>query len=287
MLVFGLSLVGLWLLLLFVVPIALLANAIGIINILQRKRPTWLPEKLRNWDWLPLWMRSLQPLDSVITTCKKKLVAICPSCGFCKRVSKPSILSKEKLTKLLVVPDFDKFKLLMKRKHDKEECFGYGVNEKSATNYDYSNPGFIQPYGQYGAKQSRSSQGVYAISDGVTRGHPAGQRGHPSQMGHPGHRSNMMRGYPSISNNQKNGYSLRGQSAGPPPANRRQQSQHYPSSPPGSLSRYPGSNSYHAQQPSRMQGQSSNLSGYNGSNKRSSESGSDISMSFYEQSAYV
>ena len=30
---------------------------------MQDKRPTWLPEFLRSWDFLPEFMRSLEPLD--------------------------------------------------------------------------------------------------------------------------------------------------------------------------------------------------------------------------------
>ena len=52
-----------------------------VITLMQRKIPSALPEKLRIWNWLPLWMRSLEPLDNVILRvadlasickCKKK-----------------------------------------------------------------------------------------------------------------------------------------------------------------------------------------------------------------------
>ncbi|KAM7281654.1 sodium-dependent phosphate transport protein 2B-like [Ixodes scapularis] len=36
---------------------------IGIINLLQRKSPRLLPVLLRNWNFLPLWMHSLDPMD--------------------------------------------------------------------------------------------------------------------------------------------------------------------------------------------------------------------------------
>ncbi|XP_070569853.1 sodium-dependent phosphate transport protein 2B-like [Ptychodera flava] len=39
-----------------------------VVNVLQRKRPRILPEKLRNWNFLPLWLHSLEPMDRVITT---------------------------------------------------------------------------------------------------------------------------------------------------------------------------------------------------------------------------
>lgn len=44
-------------------PLVLLLLIIVLINVLQDKRPKYLPKFLRNWDFLPLWMRSLEPLD--------------------------------------------------------------------------------------------------------------------------------------------------------------------------------------------------------------------------------
>lgn len=40
--------------------------AIITINIIQSKKPSWLPLKLQNWNWLPLWMHSLDPMDSLL-----------------------------------------------------------------------------------------------------------------------------------------------------------------------------------------------------------------------------
>ena len=39
--------------------------AIAFINVMQRKRPKFLPRVMRNWEWLPWWMHSLKPLDHV------------------------------------------------------------------------------------------------------------------------------------------------------------------------------------------------------------------------------
>ncbi|KAJ8036095.1 Sodium-dependent phosphate transport protein 2A [Holothuria leucospilota] len=71
--IFGLSVVGLWLLLTVLIPVISIIIFIIAINVLQSKRPHWLPEKLRNWSFLPEWMRSLKPLDSKLTQVKRFL----------------------------------------------------------------------------------------------------------------------------------------------------------------------------------------------------------------------
>jgi len=43
----------------------LVAASIFLINCLQKKRPEWLPAKLQNWEFLPKWLTSLEPLDRV------------------------------------------------------------------------------------------------------------------------------------------------------------------------------------------------------------------------------
>ena len=50
----------------------------GSVTLLQHRRPGWLPRRLRTWHFLPLWMRSLRPLDDLITStsCAKSLLPI-------------------------------------------------------------------------------------------------------------------------------------------------------------------------------------------------------------------
>jgi sodium-dependent phosphate cotransporter len=71
-----------------------IAFFILIVNVLQARRPNWLPAKLRTWEWLPVWLRSLEPTDRVIcgpfTRC---LSRINPCKGKCKKAKKGSATS--------------------------------------------------------------------------------------------------------------------------------------------------------------------------------------------------
>ena len=44
-------------------------------NVLQNKKPNWLPKVLRTWDFLPEPLRSLEPYDKImmkyVLCCKK------------------------------------------------------------------------------------------------------------------------------------------------------------------------------------------------------------------------
>ena len=61
--IFALSLVG-WPVLLGVVgPLVALVSVVAVVDVLQRRRPGWLPGWLRTWDFLPVWLRSLDPYD--------------------------------------------------------------------------------------------------------------------------------------------------------------------------------------------------------------------------------
>jgi sodium-dependent phosphate cotransporter len=53
-----------------------------IVNVLQKRKPDVLPEVLKTWDFLPVWARSLEPMDRVI--CKplsNKMKAMRLACG--------------------------------------------------------------------------------------------------------------------------------------------------------------------------------------------------------------
>ena len=65
--VFGLSIAG-WQILVGVAgPIVLLLIFVIIVNLLQSKAPSALPEALRDWEWAPKWTRSLAPHDRIIS----------------------------------------------------------------------------------------------------------------------------------------------------------------------------------------------------------------------------
>ena len=52
-------------------------GAVILINVLQVKCPRILPKVLKNWDFLPLWLRSLKPYDAVMVRTLSKI----PGCG--------------------------------------------------------------------------------------------------------------------------------------------------------------------------------------------------------------
>ncbi|KAG9346795.1 hypothetical protein JZ751_007114, partial [Albula glossodonta] len=66
-LVFSLSMAGWRAMVGVAVPSTTIMLFVLIINILQSHRPHLLPRKLHSWDFLPVWARSLQPLDALIT----------------------------------------------------------------------------------------------------------------------------------------------------------------------------------------------------------------------------
>jgi sodium-dependent phosphate cotransporter len=74
--VLGLSVAGTITLVVILAPVAIIVTLVVIVSILQRKKPSLLPVVLRNWKFLPLWMRSLEPLDRLISKC---------ACACCKR----------------------------------------------------------------------------------------------------------------------------------------------------------------------------------------------------------
>jgi len=56
------------------IPVAFTLFVVVVINIIQSKRKSWLPFALQTWDWLPMWMHSLDPIDRVIT----RITSHCP-----------------------------------------------------------------------------------------------------------------------------------------------------------------------------------------------------------------
>ncbi|XP_012407755.1 sodium-dependent phosphate transport protein 2B isoform X2 [Sarcophilus harrisii] len=65
--VFGLSLAGLPFLMGVGIPVLVFVFVVLSMNLLQAHCPQILPKKLQTWDFLPLWMHSLQPWDRVVS----------------------------------------------------------------------------------------------------------------------------------------------------------------------------------------------------------------------------
>ena len=65
--VFGLSVAGDLVVYCTVIPLTIALLIVAVITCLQRKVPRFLPAGLRNWKFLPLWMRSLAPLDTLFS----------------------------------------------------------------------------------------------------------------------------------------------------------------------------------------------------------------------------
>uniref|UniRef100_A0A5F8GZJ0 Sodium-dependent phosphate transport protein 2B n=2 Tax=Monodelphis domestica TaxID=13616 RepID=A0A5F8GZJ0_MONDO len=81
--VFGLSLAG-WSVLVGVgAPILFLLLVVLIIRVLQGHCPQVLPKKLQNWEFLPLWMQSLQPWDGLMSSLIDNCCQQCYCCWIC------------------------------------------------------------------------------------------------------------------------------------------------------------------------------------------------------------
>lgn len=101
--VFGLSVAGWQYLVGIAVPVLAVLIVVIIINILQRKRPHILPQKLRNWNFLPRWMHSLQPWDDVITSAISTCGTYCCCCCKCCKNQTVEKEVKEKSVKAMEV----------------------------------------------------------------------------------------------------------------------------------------------------------------------------------------
>lgn len=78
LLVFSLSTLGTVAMVVVGGPIAGVLGLVVLINLVQHYHSGWLPGWARNWHFLPLWMRSLEPLDRLITKATQKFG--CASC---------------------------------------------------------------------------------------------------------------------------------------------------------------------------------------------------------------
>ena len=68
------------------VLVILVAAFVTVVNVMQARKPESLPEKLRTWEWLPEWARSLEPMDRVLCAPLGKLCG--PLCSKCSSKAK-------------------------------------------------------------------------------------------------------------------------------------------------------------------------------------------------------
>jgi len=67
---------------------------IAVINLLQAKKPELLPEKLRTWEFLPPYLRSLEPMDRLICLPMGQWMAkTMPFCCSSKKVPQTTVTS--------------------------------------------------------------------------------------------------------------------------------------------------------------------------------------------------
>ena len=74
-LLIALSVADFWAMMSVVIIVLVTVVFVIIVNVLQSRKPSALPKKLRTWDFLPLWLRSLQPYDKFMTK-----VLLCKCC---------------------------------------------------------------------------------------------------------------------------------------------------------------------------------------------------------------
>lgn len=73
--VFGVSLGGAVAMYIVFIPIGIILVFAIAVNVLQKQRPKMLPDILKNWDFLPIYLHSLEPYDTIISR-----LFLCSSC---------------------------------------------------------------------------------------------------------------------------------------------------------------------------------------------------------------
>ena len=102
--VFALSMAGWYVLLVVCLPFIIIAIIVVIVNIMQKKCSSKLPEKFQTWDWLPLPLRSLEPYDDIIQSCCFQHECCQTHCKACTEKENKSVAEYENDI-LYIVPD--------------------------------------------------------------------------------------------------------------------------------------------------------------------------------------
>jgi len=69
----GISLASTAACIVFAAVLVVIGLFVLVVNLLQSRRPTSLPEMLRTWEFLPMWLQSLEPVDRVVCAPLDKL----------------------------------------------------------------------------------------------------------------------------------------------------------------------------------------------------------------------
>ncbi|XP_015246258.1 PREDICTED: sodium-dependent phosphate transport protein 2B-like [Cyprinodon variegatus] len=96
--VFGLSIAGWKVLVGVAVPIAGIFVIVVIINLVQSRKPRFLPKFLRNWDFLPLPLHSMEPWDKIISSsmlfCGRHCCCCCKCSNCCSKDEEAEKISR-------------------------------------------------------------------------------------------------------------------------------------------------------------------------------------------------
>ncbi|XP_041948017.1 sodium-dependent phosphate transport protein 2A [Alosa sapidissima] len=71
--IFGLSMAGWRVMVATGVPVVAAVLFVAVVSLLRAHRPQYLPAGLRTWAFLPVWLRSLEPMDALIAKSHTKL----------------------------------------------------------------------------------------------------------------------------------------------------------------------------------------------------------------------
>ncbi|TKR83120.1 hypothetical protein L596_016762 [Steinernema carpocapsae] len=99
----GLSFAASWLLFTFLGIVVVFLALIGLINIMQKKSPKCLPKVLRNWKFLPIYLRSLDPYDEIASS-MGRFMPCCRTCCRGRRATRKRQvrMSQAALTQILI-----------------------------------------------------------------------------------------------------------------------------------------------------------------------------------------
>ncbi|ODM97835.1 Sodium-dependent phosphate transport protein 2A [Orchesella cincta] len=85
--VFSLSMLGPTAFYVVSIPIGISILLVILLNLLQNCKPHALPDQLRTWNFLPIWLRSLEPYDRIVNQVVQFFARTC--CASCCKTAAP------------------------------------------------------------------------------------------------------------------------------------------------------------------------------------------------------